>query len=115
MVARPPGDRVPVTRAAEEPFFDEDRTAVRRLAMRQPFEDAAPARHESRATARELVEAIATAPDLHRDAGIAVDLVGLSYREAARASTTHAATSTTRLHSGRQDLARALGTDPSRA
>lgn len=107
-------DQLGYHRTLRNPYFDEDRTAVRRLAMRQPFEDDAPARHRA-ALPRESSWRQSQPPDLHRDARIAVDLVGLSYREAARASATHAATITTRLHSGRQDVTRAVGTDPSRA
>jgi RNA polymerase sigma-70 factor (ECF subfamily) len=39
---------------------------------------------------------------------IAVDVVGLSYKEAARALRTREATITSRLHRGRQHAARAL-------
>jgi RNA polymerase sigma-70 factor, ECF subfamily len=46
---------------------------------------------------------------------IAVDLLGLSYREAARSLRAREATLTTRLHRGRQRLARVLfeGATPS--
>ena len=54
------------------------------------------------------MEAIASAPDHYRDAVIAVDLVGLSYREAAHSLGTREATITTRLHRGRQHVAREL-------
>ena len=54
------------------------------------------------------MEAIATAPAAYRDAVIAVDLVGLSYLEAARALQTRESTITTRVHRGRQYIARAL-------
>jgi RNA polymerase sigma-70 factor (ECF subfamily) len=57
---------------------------------------------------REIMEAIAGAPPQYRDAVIAVDLMGLSYREAARSLRTREATLTTRLHRGRQYVARAL-------
>jgi RNA polymerase sigma-70 factor (ECF subfamily) len=57
---------------------------------------------------REIMEAIASAPARYRDAVIAVDLMGLSYREAARSLRTREATITTRLHRGRQYVARAL-------
>jgi RNA polymerase sigma-70 factor, ECF subfamily len=57
---------------------------------------------------REIMEAIAGAPPQYRDAVIAVDLIGLSYREAARSLRTREATLTTRLHRGRQYVARAL-------
>ena len=59
-------------------------------------------------SARELMEAIASAPPLYRDAVIAVDLLGLSYREAARSLRTREATITTRVHRGRQHVARVL-------
>jgi RNA polymerase sigma-70 factor (ECF subfamily) len=58
--------------------------------------------------AREIMEAIAAAPPHYRDAVIAVDVIGLSYREAARTLRTREATLTTRLHRGRQYVARAL-------
>ncbi|HXX46725.1 MAG TPA: sigma factor-like helix-turn-helix DNA-binding protein, partial [Myxococcota bacterium] len=51
---------------------------------------------------------VASAPALYRDAVIAVDLVGLSYREAARTLHTREATITSRLHRGRQHIARVL-------
>jgi RNA polymerase sigma-70 factor (ECF subfamily) len=54
------------------------------------------------------MDAIASAPVHYRDAVIAVDLVGLSYREAARVLRTREATVTSRLHRGRQHVARAL-------
>ena len=57
------------------------------------------------------MEAIAGAPALYRDAVIAVDLLGLSYREAARSLGTREATLTTRLHRGRQHIARVLAGD----
>jgi len=58
--------------------------------------------------AREIMEALAAVPPLYRDAVIAVDLLGLSYREAARSLRTRESTITTRLHRGRQFVARAL-------
>ena len=57
---------------------------------------------------REIMQAIASIPPLFRDAVIAVDLLGLSYREAARSLRTREATLTTRLHRGRQQVARHL-------
>ena len=59
-------------------------------------------------SARELMAAIATAPKLYRDAVVAVDVVGLSYRQAARRLRTREATITTRLHRGRRYVAQAL-------
>jgi RNA polymerase sigma-70 factor (ECF subfamily) len=57
----------------------------------------------------ELMAAIAATPQPYRDTVVAVDVVGLSYREAARHQRTREATIATRLHRGRQHIARALG------
>jgi RNA polymerase sigma-70 factor (ECF subfamily) len=58
--------------------------------------------------ARELYAVIATLPEAFRDALVAIDLLGLSYREAAEALHVREATITTRLHRGRLRLASAL-------
>jgi RNA polymerase sigma-70 factor (ECF subfamily) len=58
--------------------------------------------------ARELYALIATLPEPFRDALVAIDLLGLSYREAGQALRVREATITTRLHRGRLRLARAL-------
>jgi RNA polymerase sigma-70 factor (ECF subfamily) len=62
----------------------------------------------STVSSRELMEAIASAPEPYRDAVIAVDLIGLSYREAARSLRIAEGTVTSRLHRGRQHVARLL-------
>jgi RNA polymerase sigma-70 factor, ECF subfamily len=54
------------------------------------------------------MNAVASAPAPFRDAVIAVDLLGLSYREAARSLRAREATITTLLHGGRQHVAREL-------
>jgi len=59
--------------------------------------------------ARELMAAIAATPKPYRDAVVAIDVVGLSYRQAARHLRTREATITSRLYRGRQHIARALG------
>jgi RNA polymerase sigma-70 factor, ECF subfamily len=61
---------------------------------------------------RELLATIAALPDEFREAVIAVDLVGLSYREAGRLLGVREATITTRLHRARQRIARTLSTPP---
>jgi RNA polymerase sigma-70 factor (ECF subfamily) len=61
----------------------------------------------------ELYAVIAALPDDFRDALVAIDLVGLSYREAARALGVKEATITTRLHRARQRVAQTAGPDPS--
>jgi RNA polymerase sigma-70 factor, ECF subfamily len=67
---------------------------------------------ESRLESAELYAAIARLPDDFRDALVAVDVAGLSYREAARALRVREATITTRLHRARQRVARDLSNDP---
>lgn len=62
-----------------------------------------------------LYQAISELPGDFRDALIAVDLVGLSYREAARALRVREATLTTRVHRARTRVARALVPDVPRA
>jgi RNA polymerase sigma-70 factor (ECF subfamily) len=58
-----------------------------------------------------VYKAIAELPDDVRDAVMAIDVVGMSYREAARALRVREATITTRLHRGRQRIARRLADD----
>ena len=95
-------------RALRNTYANHYRTTASRRPPLQLLEDDAPAAPESNLNARELMEAIASAPPLYRDAVIAVDLLGFSYREAARALRTREATITTRLHRGRQHIAREL-------
>jgi RNA polymerase sigma-70 factor, ECF subfamily len=84
------------------------RAATRRPSTRQLFDRDARPSDESNINAREIMQAIASAPAPYRDAVIAVDLLGLSYREAARSLRTREATVTTRLYRGRQHVAREL-------
>jgi RNA polymerase sigma-70 factor, ECF subfamily len=60
---------------------------------------------------RELIEAIGALPRDFREALVAVDVGGLSYREAARLLDTRESTITTRLFRARQRVARALRAD----
>jgi RNA polymerase sigma-70 factor, ECF subfamily len=64
---------------------------------------------------RELLATIAALPDDFRQALIAVDVVGLSYREAGRLLGVREATVTTRLYRARQRIARTLSTAPALA
>ncbi|MBV9682271.1 MAG: RNA polymerase sigma factor [Solirubrobacterales bacterium] len=66
---------------------------------------------DARLESAELYAAIARLPDDFRDALVAIDVVGLSYREAARALRVREATITTRLHRARQRVARDLVSD----
>jgi RNA polymerase sigma-70 factor (ECF subfamily) len=84
------------------------RAATRRPQTRQLFEDDAETSGDTSFAGHEIMQAIANTPAPFRDAVIAVDLLGLSYREAARALRTREATITTRLHRGRQRIAAEL-------
>jgi RNA polymerase sigma-70 factor (ECF subfamily) len=81
------------------------RAAGRRPATRELFDSDVGPSTQSTVSAREIMDAIASAPAPYRDAVIAVDVVGLSYREAARSLHTREATLTSRLHRGRQHVA----------
>jgi RNA polymerase sigma-70 factor (ECF subfamily) len=61
------------------------------------------------AEARELLAVIAALPDDFRQALVAVDIIGVSYREAARALGTSEATITSRLFRARRRVSDALG------
>jgi RNA polymerase sigma-70 factor (ECF subfamily) len=63
---------------------------------------------ESRLEFGEVYAAISALPSDFRDALVAVDLVGLSYREAARTLRVREATITTRLHRARARVAGAI-------
>ena len=71
-------------RTLRNTYFNQLRTASRRPVTLELREDDAPSAFESRSGAHEIMEAIASLPVLYRDAVIAVDVLGLSYREAAR-------------------------------
>lgn len=94
-----------------------------RAAMRRPQPAAMPEDHEptdrrvgtrpeEAVAAREVFAHIAALPEVFRDALVAVDVVGLSYREAAKLLGTREATITSRLYRARAQVA--LGMDPSR-
>ena len=89
--------------ALRNTHFNRHRAAERRVAAQQLFDHDAPAT-APHLSGREILQAIVSAPALYRDAVIAVDLLGLSYREAARSLGTGEATLTTRLHRGRQHV-----------
>ena len=95
-------------RALRNTYSSHYRSNASRRRDRSFTEEDAPGSEDVRFNAREIMEAIATAPAAYRDAVIAVDLVGLSYLEAARALQTRESTITTRVHRGRQYIARAL-------
>jgi RNA polymerase sigma-70 factor (ECF subfamily) len=99
-------------RALRNTYSSWRRAAARRpavAALSEPDEHAA---SEPTFTASEIKQAIASAPGPYRDAVIAVDLLGLTYKEAARALRARQATVTSRLHRGRQHVARVLLDNP---
>lgn len=101
-------------RVLRNTFISSRRAAARRpQATASPealefIEDRSAARPEARLESAELYGAISALPPDFRDAVMAIDVVGLSYREAARALRVREATITTRLHRGRQRIAQAL-------
>jgi RNA polymerase sigma-70 factor (ECF subfamily) len=93
--------------------------STRRTAARRPqttplpddldlMEDRRAVRPDARIESEQLYAAISQLPDDFRDALVAIDVVGLSYREAARALRVREATITTRLHRARLRVAKAL-------
>ena len=105
-------------RVLRNTFLTQRRTASRRpqiamteLDQLEPVDPRVADRPEQAVEARELVAKIATLSEDHRLALVAVDLLGLSYREAARALHTREATIATRVFRARQRIARELG-DP---
>lgn len=99
--------------------------SMRRAASRRPqatappevlewVEDEGAVQPQTHIELEELYEAISDLPPDFRDAVVAIDIVGLSYRQAARALRVREATITTRLHRGRQRIARKLADDEER-
>jgi RNA polymerase sigma-70 factor (ECF subfamily) len=95
-------------RAMRNTYNSRYRVIAQRPVQQQLNEEDALSSDDTEISSRELMEAIASAPDHYRDAVIAIDMMGLSYREAARWLGTREATITTRLHRGRQHVAREL-------
>jgi RNA polymerase sigma-70 factor, ECF subfamily len=105
-------------RVLRNTFFSQRRTAARRPQTTplpddlDLIEDPSATRPEARIEAAELYAAISALPDDFRDVLIAIDVVGLSYREAAQALRVREATVTTRLHRARQRVARSMVREP---
>jgi RNA polymerase sigma-70 factor, ECF subfamily len=96
--------------------------STRRTASRRPQTEPRPDRlelvedqraigAEASTDAAEVYAAISVLPDDFREALVAIDVVGLSYREAARALGVREATITTRLHRARRRVARTVLAD----
>jgi RNA polymerase sigma-70 factor, ECF subfamily len=108
-IIRSGNERGYLLRALRNTYSTQYRTLTRRpvtigLQDHHMHREAEPAAVSS----RELMEVIASAPPLYRDAVIAVDVLGLTYREAARSLCAREETITSRLHRGRQHVAREL-------
>jgi RNA polymerase sigma-70 factor, ECF subfamily len=76
---------------------------------REFVDERASTQPERAAEAHEVYEAIAELPDDYRDVLVAVDVVGLSYKEAAAALRTREGTVMSRLYRARQQIARRFG------
>jgi RNA polymerase sigma-70 factor (ECF subfamily) len=98
-------------------FFSSRRTASRRPVKSASLEDVVAAdaqptsQPEHAVEVQELYAAVARLPDDFRLALVAVDVLGLSYREAGRALGAREATITTRLFRARRQVVRLLADD----
>jgi RNA polymerase sigma-70 factor (ECF subfamily) len=101
-------------RVMRNTYFSAQRTAGRRPRTEplpdqlELVEDRAALAPQQVLESHELYALIGELPDVFREALIAVDVLGLSYREAARALKTREATVTTRLYRARARVAKAL-------
>ena len=108
-----------LTQALRNTFLTSKRTAARRPRAVMALEEFDPAdsrtdeRPEEALIIGQVFPAIARLPESFRLALVAVDIAGLSHREAARVLGAPEATITTRLHRARQRVAREL--DPERS
>lgn len=108
-IIRNGNERAYLLRALRNTYASHYRSRARRPTTVPLIED--DAQHDSEpptVSSREIMQAVAAAPPRFRDAVIAVDVLGLSYREAARNLRTREMTLATRLHRGRQHVARDL-------
>jgi RNA polymerase sigma-70 factor, ECF subfamily len=105
-------------RVLRNTFFSQRRTAARRpqtTALPDDLDvvaDPTATDPESVIVTGELYAAISALPDDFRDALIAIDVLGLSYLEAAQALRVREATITTRLHRARQRVSGSLRPEP---
>jgi RNA polymerase sigma-70 factor (ECF subfamily) len=105
-------------RVLRNTFFTSRRTASRRPVTVATLEDVSVAdsrplgQPEQALEMREVYATIASLPEDRRLALVAVDVLGLSYREAARALRVREATITTRLFRARQQVAKQLAPKP---
>jgi RNA polymerase sigma-70 factor (ECF subfamily) len=109
-IIRNGNERGYLLRALRNTYATRYRTLTRRPATVPLHEDRTSATVEPKPTisSRELMEAVASTPQPHREAVIAVDILGMSYREAAHSLRTREETIASRLHRGRQHIAHEL-------
>jgi RNA polymerase sigma-70 factor, ECF subfamily len=110
-------DRGYLMQALRNTFSTRLRTAARRPQTTMLPEELAPADPRSpapdrMAEAAEVLEAVSRLPDDFRMALVAIDIVGLSYGEAARALDVPEATITTRLYRARKRIAAEFAQPP---
>jgi RNA polymerase sigma-70 factor (ECF subfamily) len=102
-------------RALRNTFVSSRRTRARRPATtpipedREPAAERADADPEAALDARQVYEAVAALPGDYRDVVVAVDVLGLSYKEAAAALKTKEGTVMSRLYRGRNQVAESVG------
>ena len=114
-------ERAYLMRALRNTFYSRLRTTSRRpqtiaeLDDREPVEQRLTAAPERAVEVAEILATIAELPEDFRLAIVAVDILGLSYGEAARALGAREATITTRLYRARQRVARVLSDEPASA
>ncbi len=105
-------------RVLRNTFISWRRAAARRLAPEaladgfEPVDPSPASRPEQAAEAGEVFAAIAALPESFRDALVAVDVSGLSYREAAELLGAKEATITSRLFRARAQVARGMESTP---
>jgi RNA polymerase sigma-70 factor, ECF subfamily len=105
-------------RVLRNTFVSRHRSAMRRPQAAplpeelEPADNSSATRPDQAVEARQVFEHISALPETFRDALVAVDVVGLSYGEAAKLLGTKEATITSRLYRARAQVAR--GMDPSR-
>jgi RNA polymerase sigma-70 factor, ECF subfamily len=110
------GELAYLLRALRNTLISERRTRARRPVTSPLIEESATGARRSddpaeAAEIREVHDAVAELPQEFRDVLVAVDIAGLSYREAARALGVPQGTLTSRLFRARDRLARRLAVD----
>jgi RNA polymerase sigma-70 factor (ECF subfamily) len=105
-------------RALRNTFYSRLRTNSRRPQTGPQLEDVQPPdprsthQPERAIEVGEILGAVAELPEDFRMTLVAIDILGLSYAEAAKALDTREATITTRLYRARQRIARQLADEP---